>query len=220
MIYGLRIGLRGLSHLFAHSYVYIWGNIAWLLLSLLIVTAPAAWAGLTRLGYHMHRHPTAEFDQFWQGFRANLRLTLLLAIIGFILVFINVSNLFVYRFATGWEATALRAFWIAALLIWFAPQLYVFPILHAMEQPSLRGAYRNAFVMMLLNPLFTLGVWAVAALVIAFSVLFPIAWFLITGGALAAIGNTAVQDRLRAAGFEKEQPPTTLEPDVYWDGVS
>jgi hypothetical protein len=38
----------------------------------------------------------------------------------------------------------------------------------------------------------------------AVSTLLPATWFLVTGGALAAIANSAVQDRLRAAGLERD----------------
>jgi hypothetical protein len=71
-----------------------------------------------------------------------------------------------------------------------------------METPTLVGAFRNAAVMILLNPFFTLGVWLGVIVVVVLSTAFPAAWFLLTGAALAAIANSAVQDRLRAAGHE------------------
>lgn len=211
-----------MRHFFAQNYVYVWGNVIWVVFTLLIIPAPAAWAGLTWMSYHAHRHPSPELGLVWQGIKQYFWKTLPFSIIGIVVVVINVSNLMVYRESSDGGVNVLRVFWAAILGIWFAVQLYAFPLLHAMKTPTLLGAYRNTGVMMLQNPLFTLGIWGVAAGVIAFSVFFGfIPFLLITGGALAAIGNTAVQNRLRAAGIEPTpSEPDSIEPDIYWDGVS
>jgi hypothetical protein len=59
--------------------------------------------------------------------------------------------------------------------------------------------------MIVLNPLFVLGVWLGLSLILAFSMVFFIAWALLTGGALAAIVNSAVLDRLARAGYDQSQ---------------
>lgn len=216
MLGGLRAGWRGLLHLQYRGYQYIWANILWIALSLPIITIPAAWAGLTRFSYYAHRQPTASFDEFWQGFRENLKRGLVIGILNVVLVVVNLTNLYVYQYATGAGVMVLRIIWLFALFIWFAIQLYVWTLLNAMEQPNLKGAYRNAAVMILLNPLFTIGVWLVCAVVIAFSMVFPVAWILLTGSTLAAIANTAVQDRLRAAGYERNSMDIPTE-EVFSD---
>ena len=203
MLDGLRAGWRGLQHLQYRGYQYIWANVLWIVLSLPIVTAPAAWAGLIRFSYYAHRQPTVSFDVFWQGFRENLKRGAVIGILNVVIVVVNVANLYAYQYETGTWATILRLVWLFALFGWFAIQLYVWSLLNAMEKPNLKGAYRNAAVMILLNPLFTLGVWFVCAVVIVFSIAFPVAWLLLTGGALAAVANTAVQNRLHVAGYNK-----------------
>jgi uncharacterized membrane protein YesL len=221
VIEGFLVGLAGLRHLSRAGYVYIWGSGLWAVLSVFVITAPAAWLGLSHLGFVAHREASYSPMIVWETFRKTFRKTIWFALFGAIFVLINVSNLFVYRNAVGTEALLLRIVWGGALVIWFGLQLYAFPLYHAMTVPSLRGAYRNTLVMIIRNPLFTLGVWIVAGLVIGFSVLFPIAFVLITGGALSAIGNEAVQNRLRAAGIEKDPLPQHLSEDSsYWDGVS
>jgi uncharacterized membrane protein YesL len=205
MINGLRAGWRGLQHLQYRGYQYIWANVLWMAVSLPIITAPAGWAGLIRFSYYAHRQPSVSIDEFWQGFRENLRRGGVIGILNLVIVIVNVANLVAYQNAPGAGVAALRVAWLFALFGWFAIQLYVWPLLYAMEQPTLRGAYRNAAVMILLNPLFTVGVWIVCAVVVVLSIAFPVAWLLLTGSALAAIANTAVRDRLHAAGFEKSE---------------
>lgn len=195
---------QALSHFYGRMHVYVPANVLWLLLSLPLITAPAAWAGLCALGYKSVRQPTSEVADFWAGFRAHLRRTLLLGLIGLVLVVTSVSNLIAYRANVGTEFTLLRLVWFGALVLWFAPQLFAFPLLLAMDQPSLKTAYRNTAVMFLINPMYTIAVLIAAGLVILASAALPFAFVLVTGAALAVLGNVAVADRLRAAGIQPQ----------------
>ena len=205
MLAGLLAGWRGMRHLEQRGYIYIWGNLWWFVLSLPIVTAPAAWAGLMHLSYVAHRSPGVNMDAFWEGFRANLRRGLVLGVLNVVVVGVNVVNLWGASGQSGLGYDALRAVWLLVLALWFTLQLYLWPVFYTMEQPTLWGALRNAGVMILLNPLFTLGLWLGVLLVLAFSTIFFIAWALLTAGALAAVANTAVLDRLMAAGYRPLQ---------------
>lgn len=218
MLDGLRTGLRGLQHLQHRGYQYVWINFFWLLLSLPIITAPAAYAGLVRFSYVAHRQPSVSFDEFWQGFRENLKRGALIGLLNLIVVVVNVGNLVSYQTDSSGGVVLLRVVWLIALVGWFAAQIYVWPLLNAMENPSLKGAYRNAGVMMLLNPLFTLGIWFVCAAVIVLSTALPVAWLLVTGSALASIANAAVQSRLLSAGLDKSSAVSEVVTDeVFYD---
>ncbi len=207
MIAAFRAEWRGLRHLNHQGYVYIWANLAWIALTVLIVTAPAAWAGMIRMSYYAQRSPSAQLEQFWIGFRENFKRGVVLALINVVVVVVNVGNLVAYRSAVGLQVDAARIVWVLALLVWFTLQLYAFPLFYSMEQPSLLGAFRNAAVMILLNPLFTLGLLIGIAPIVVISTVLPAAWLLLTGGALASIATHAVRDRLQAAGVEA--PPKT-----------
>lgn len=203
---GLRAVWRGLRHLNHRGYIYIWANVLWVVCSLPLVTAPAAWAGLVYMSHVAHDSPSATIRDFWDGFRANLRRGLVLALLNAVVIVINVSNLIVYQHMRGVEFIALRIFWLAALLLWFAFQLYLWPLFYEMESPRLAGAARNALVMMALNPLFTLGLWLGILLIALASTVLAASWFLLTGSLIAAIAVTAVRDRLIAGGYKKASP--------------
>jgi uncharacterized membrane protein YesL len=209
VIAGARVVWRAVRRLNHQSHLYVWGNLLWVVLSLPLVTAPAAWMALVRLGYLIPRQPGVTMDDFWETFRANWRRGIPLAILNVVIVVVNVSNLLTYWYAPGVLASFLRASWVIVLVVWFALQLYAFPLFFAMEQPTLIGAFRNAAVMILQNPLFTLVIAAAALICIALGVLLPPVLLLLVGGAVAVLTNTAVQDRLWAAGIQ--QPPP--EPD-------
>ena len=198
---------RAVRHLNHRGYVYIWANVLWVALSLPLITAPAAWAGLARLSYLSSRQPGVTLDEFWQGFRENLKRGAALAIINVLVIVVNVVNLLGFRNAGGLAFDGLRVFWLLVVIIWFGIQLYVWPLFYAMERPSLPGAFKNAALMVILNPLFTLTAWFIAAVVIVVSTLLPAAWILLTGALLAAAANGLVADRLQAAGFSADVLP-------------
>lgn len=219
MISGLQAGWRGLRHFWAQGWVYIWANVLWILLTIPIVTAPAAWAGLCHFSYHALREPTTSFSHFWRGFRLHWRGGIVVSLLGVALVVVTVVNLLGFNQATGLAALILRLLWWLILAAWFGIQLYAFPLLPAMTDPALIGGYRNAAVMFLRHPFYTLGLWLFCAPILVLSFVLPGAWLLITGGLLAAIGTVAVQECLRADGIEA--PPLEMpasEPN--WDGVS
>jgi uncharacterized membrane protein YesL len=220
MITGLRVGWRGLRHFFGQGWTYIWANVLWIALSLPIVTAPAAWAGMSRFSYHALRQPTTNFAEFWAGFRAHWRGGIVLSLVTLALVLVTLVNLLGFSREGGIVAAVLRILWILIVLGWFGVQLYAGPLLPAMKQPAWKGALRNAGVMFLRHPFFTLGLWLFCAPFIVLSFVLPAAWLLITGGLLAAIGNVAVQDRLRADGIEKAPLPEPEAGEPHWDGVS
>ena len=207
MIAGLRAGLRGLAHLWRRSYLYVWANLFWALLTLLVITAPAAFAGLIRLGYVAHREPLVSLDDFWQGFRATWKLGILLAIINVLCIMITFSNLISYAPETGLGFVVLRFVWLGSLLLWLITQYFAWVFYFGMKRPTFIGALRNAAVMMLRNPLFTLGILIILFILMSISTVLPAAWILIGGAGMASIANSAVQDRLRNAGLEPPEAP-------------
>lgn len=211
MISGFRAVGRGLRHLNQRGYVYIWVNILWVLLTLPLVTAPAAWAGLVKVSHAAYTQPTVDIALFWQGFRQNLGRGLVLFVLNVIVIVVNVTNLASYADQTGLAIDFARAVWLLALAVWFALQLYLWPLYYEMPQPTLRGALRNALVMIYLNPAFTLVVLGCGVLIAVLSTVLMAAWVLISGSALAVIATSAVFDRLESAGLRQRRAPAGEE---------
>ena len=109
---------------------------------------------------------------------------------------INFNNLIAYAPLDTPLVLALETLWIVAAVVWLGMLLYTWPIYYEMQEPTVGGAMRNALVMVLRNPLFTLALLIVIALLAAISTLLVAAWLLLTWGAISAIANAAVLDRL------------------------
>lgn len=216
MISAFRVIGRAIRHLNGNGYIYVWANLAFLLFSLPIITMPAAWAGLCKLSYNALRQPNADWDDFIGGFKEWWKRSIPLALINGVFLVINASNLLVYR-GSSVADWVMRLVWIGVLAVWFMIQFYAYPLYYAMEKPTIGGAVRNALIMTLMNPLFTIGLMIGLLILWSFSTILAALWLLLTISAMAIIANAAVQDRLRAAGMQlPTEVPAEVADEVFY----
>ncbi len=201
------------EHVNVRGYIYIWANILWFVLSLPIVTAPAAWSGLVSLSRQAQSQPQVSLGDFWEGFRANLGRSVVISLVTLVILYVNMINIMAFQAESALFTGFLRVLWFSSILLWLSIQLYLWPLLGEMETPTLLGGLRNAVVMVLQNPLFTLGVWVgILALVVLSMIFFP-AWFLLTGSVLAVLTTRATLNRLQAAGHQQTTVPVQRFPN-------
>jgi uncharacterized membrane protein YesL len=205
MMAGLRAVLRGLNDVRQQGYIYIWANLAFVALSLPVVTLPAAYAALCRVAHQTQTEPRSPepLELFWETFKSLLWTALPwgLAMAGS--AFIILSNMFAYADVPGVPVQALRMTWLLGMILWMALLLFTWPIYYEMAEPNVWGAARNAAVMVLRNPLFTAAVIVIVLFLVVVSTLAIVAWLLLSFGAVAAIGSAAVIDRLAVYRAER-----------------
>jgi uncharacterized membrane protein YesL len=176
-------------------------------LSLPLVTMPAAWAALVRLSHLSQTSPSTDLHDFWDAFKENLGRGMIIAIISALILLINLSNLYSYREATGLLVWLMRGVWLATILTWFSLQIYLWVLFYEMEKPNLRIAFRNAFIMLLRHPFFTLGLWLGMLILAIVSSFLPVAWLLLTVSFFATLSATASLHHL--AKIKDKQPILT-----------
>jgi uncharacterized membrane protein YesL len=197
----LRVVWQSIKYLNARGYIYIWANLYWIVLSLPIVTAPAAWAALNVLTHRAQTRPSVSMDDFMEGFRTHFKRSLLNGLLTLCIVIINVSNLLAYSEQSGIFLVFMRWLWLFSLLLWFSMQLYLWAIIEEMKEPSLWGGLRNAFIMTIRNLFFTMGLWLVIVPLLIVSVIFFPILILLTGSLIAILAVNATLYHLRASGY-------------------
>jgi uncharacterized membrane protein YesL len=202
---------RGLRHFNDRSSIYVAANLIAFLLSIPLITAPAAWAGLVKMSLLSQTTPTASPADMWNAFRTYLRQGLVMGVLNIVIIGINLSNLAMYWYAPGLLYAVLRGVWLLVLVLWLATQIYLWPLFFNMTQPTLRGALRNAVVMILLNPVFTLVLILAMGVIVLISIILVIPWALLTLSMLVSVATAAVLDRLEAAGLREPPPPPPEE---------
>lgn len=201
---------RGISVFERYPGVFVIANIMAGLISLPIITAPIAWAGLSRLAHAAHQEPTCHLDDFWSGCRVYWLHGLLVGVFTAGLMFMLYANYSTYVLQSGVLFVLLRAVWFTAAVMWLSTLLYLFPLLERMEHPNLVVGLRNALIMTLKNPFFSLGVMIGVALLCALSSLLIMPWALITFALIASIATAAVENRLGAYHTTKDIQGYTL----------
>ena len=205
MLAALRVVRRAVGQFEHYGWLYVIANLMSVALSLPLVTAVAAYAALSHLSHTAQTTQTATYSDYWAGFRTHLWRGIGIAAINVVILGILWSNFSNYGAQTGLLFVALRTIWLIILIVWLGIQVYLWPILEEMEQPNLRGATRNAAVMMLQNPIFTVSLLAILAIIALISAALVIQWLLVTSSMLACIANGAVIDRLEIVQGQREE---------------
>lgn len=211
MLTALRALRQGFGNFRNSGYAYIWSNLAFVALSLPVITAPAAYSALMRVGHLAYTDPSeADLAAFWDTFKLNLFRALPWGLFMAAFGVVNANNLIAYGHIDKPLVMALQSVWLVAAVIWVGLLLFTWPIYYEMDQPGVGGAMRNALVMILQNPLFTLTMLiAIALLAVVSTVLFA-SWLLLTFGAISALANAAVLSRL--ADFRARHVPPQTQP--------
>ena len=175
-------------------------NMLWFALTVIVVTAPQALAGLYTYLYKVAQEedfPT--IDDFWRGFRALAGSAWRWAVLNLAAAIILAANLIFYRSIDTTAASVLFWFWAVVGANWFALQGYVFPLLLLQERPRIRTALRNALVIYLPHPLRTIFHALLAVGIALVSTVALVPWILFTGAALAMLGVQVVMNSVRIA---------------------
>jgi uncharacterized membrane protein YesL len=136
-------------------------NILWLLLSLLIVTWPAATAGLFHLVKRVADEEllsdpeSARIDDFWRGFRAQWGRSSILSLGSLAVLVVLVVSLRFYGASTITLLTWLVGPITLLILVWAGMQIYLYPLLIHRPERSPAAIAREAFLLTISYPLNT-----------------------------------------------------------------
>ena len=167
-------------------------NLLWFLVSVPVVTAPPATAALYAITREMgYRNSVVWLDffrmmrrYFWVGWRW--------ALLNLAAVVIYAANLMFYAQSDPPADFLGRGFWTAAFILWLVVQMYCFPVLLEQERPAIRTALRNALVLVLRHPIYTLTLGIVVVVLIFASIRVAYFWIFFTVALLCFLYNRGV----------------------------
>ena len=203
LLRALRVFWSSLGGLYYELFLLMGVNLAWLGLSLLIVTAPPATAGVYYLANQIAKGESVSFSLFGQGMRRYFRRSWLLAIVVLVISVLLVVNLLFYANFTNQWVRLLSVFWGYLIVFWLAMLIYLFPLLIEQESKSLLLILRNAALLVLDNVAFTLTLGVLLLLFLLLNVFLAVPLLLIVMSGLALIQSKALLTVL-----EKYREPT------------
>ena len=186
-------------------------ELPWLVVVLLLVLVPPPTAGVYYCANRMAHDKPVSFALFWEGTKKYLVKSWLAAWLGLLVAIVLMANIWFYgRFEGSW-AIWVQALFVSMLLYWGTALVYFFPMLLELreEKQRLLLALRNAVVLVVTNPLFSLllVVLLVSTVVLSAVLVLP-AVFLVTG-IVALIANRAVVQLL--AGYRERTEESSPE---------
>ena len=173
-------------------------NIVTVLLVIPIVTFPPALAGLWNVANRVAEGRSIHWSDYFEGFRRYFWKAWGLALLNILVVVIVPINI---RFYTPDIApfeispllsTWLRGLFVAITLLWTIIQMYPMALLLEQEDQRLRVALRNAAVLFIANPGFTIVLALLLLILAVVSVFLPVLWVLVTMAFFAVVCNKAV----------------------------
>jgi uncharacterized membrane protein YesL len=154
-------------------------NVEWLVLTLLIVTAPPAAAGLFYTTNLMAKGYSVTWTTFFEGFRKYFWLSWkwgLTVLFGFVILG---GNLYFYGLFEQTWANIVWGLFMGLILLWAILNSYTFPLLLEQTDVRIRTALRNSLVLVR-YPLYNLTLFSLLIILAIISTLTQVPWMLLT----------------------------------------
>jgi uncharacterized membrane protein YesL len=192
------------------------------LVALTILVGGPALAAVHNLTNPLPHEKRIEFSYFWDGFK--LYYLRSWAISGLWILGTAVLGVNIWFYRMWWQQGTQIAIvpvvlflWIIVLWVGIAP--YLFPLLIEQEDKSTLLVFRNAVLLALVNPGFTLVVTALQGLTLVLSLIFPPVLLLASWSLLALVDNGAIVQLMVRLEEQREYHGLTEEEDPeYGDG--
>lgn len=179
---------RAIWETYDHIGLLVLANLLWILLSIPVVTAPAAAAGLFHLARRLSRSEPIGLSSFFTGFRSHFWPAFKVGVAELAALLVLWVNIDFYSHLRG--GATIPGMVLAAAMIWLAVlfalmHVHIFPMLAAGET-SLRQLLRKSLLLVLDNPAFTIGL-ALQSISLSVLCLVTGAGLVLLSGSLSAV---------------------------------
>ncbi|MCU0503763.1 MAG: DUF624 domain-containing protein [Anaerolineae bacterium] len=180
-----------LAVIVGYPMLYIGGP--WWLAPILAIPAGPATAALAHVTHRVARELRADRSFFFEGFREYWKRALGVSTILALVTAILILNLLFYVSRPEPFVQALSLLFVLLLVYWLSVQIYAFPILAGMKEPSVLGAIKMALMMAFANPLFSVLIVVIAAALTTLSVVLAILVLLLWPAMMLLLGSHSLK---------------------------
>ena len=186
-------------------FLCVFMSIAWWIGLLPIVTIAPMTMATNRVANRIANYKRVDNGFFWEAFRQHIGrgwLLMLLCVGGPAAV---VFNIWFYANSQGYLRVVGIA-WMWMLLLVLMISQYVFPLFWQQDDPSIKLALRNATILALRNPLYTILIVLFQLFLLALCVGLTLPLVLLWPALAALTGNFALAGLLQEMGLAPEPP--------------
>jgi uncharacterized membrane protein YesL len=193
-----RVFWEALKDFWDELFLLMLMNVVTVLLMIPVVTFPPALAGLWNAANLVAQGRAIHWSDYFEGFRRYFWKAWGLALLNILVAIVVLTNLRFYTPVNApFKINPTLSLWIQAVfvgiaLLWLIIQMYPLALLLEQEDQRLRVALRNAAVLLITSPGFTVVLVLLLLIVAIASTVFPVLWFLVTLALYAVVCNKAV----------------------------
>jgi uncharacterized membrane protein YesL len=193
-----RVFWEALKEFWDELFLLMLMNVVTVLLVIPVVTFPPALAGLWGAANLVAKGRAIHWSDYFEGFRRYFWKAWGLALLNILVAVILFTNIRFYTPAnvpfdiSPSVSQWIQAFFVGVALLWAIVQMYPLALLFEQEDQRLRVALRNAAVLLITNPGFTIVLLLLLLIVAAISTAIPLLWFVVTLALFAVVCNRAV----------------------------
>ena len=182
-------------------------NVLWFVVSLPVVTAFPAAAGLFYVTNKMAHGQRVEWQDFFRGMRRYFWQSWVWGALNLMMAAVLFSNSLYYAANPSAVSEIARVVVLALGIWWVSVQLYMFPLLMEQERARIGLALRNSIVIVLKRPFFSLRIALLVVLVALFTTAFiwPL-WMVLSAAYCARTANNATVLSIAKIGGRKPVP--------------
>lgn len=196
---------RTLKAAYDELFLCVLMSMVWWLGTVLILPAAPVTVGLHQVANRMANYKRVDSSFFWEGTRTNIRRGWLLYLINALIPIVLGVSIYFYLNISGWFS--LLAF-VCLWLLLFALMIgqYTFPLFWQQDEPDVRLMIRNAALLTLQHPLYTLLILLFQLVLIILSIAITLPLFVLTPALIAIAANFALTGLLQDMGLAPQPP--------------
>ncbi len=196
---------RTLRAAYDELFLCVFMSVLWWVGTLLVVTAAPAMLGMNRVTNRIANYRRVDNSFFWQGARTDVRRGWVLYFVSMLMPLAVTFNIFFYLNSASW-LRFVGLVWLWVLLLIMLSVQYVFPLFWQQDEPSLLLILRNALILALRHPIYTVLMLLFQIALLALSAALALPILLLTPALLSLAANFGLVGLLQEMGLA-EQPP-------------
>ena len=200
---------QAIRDLYDDLLLFAGASLLWWLATLLIIPGPPATAGLVYLAHRVVNEQRVEISFFWQEFKGRFRTSWLVGGTSLLVLILIIVNFLFYSSLGNFLKYAVIV-WAYLFLMWLAMQVYLFPLIWEMQDPRFGWLLRNAVMLALARPGYTLVLLVLLAAAAALSAILPFLLVLVWP-ALVALVCARATAHVIAESTDRQSTPVADE---------
>jgi hypothetical protein len=163
----------------------------------LLIPLPIVTGGLCFVANQVSRGQFAKWSTFITGIRRYWAKSLIVALINLVVLILLFANIQFYgTIVQGTWTTFALAAWLIVAIYWLLSQVFWFPMILELENEKVLLALRNALVMVIITPGFSVTVGILMVVLSAICVALTVPAIVLMAALLLLMANHATRSRL------------------------